>query len=194
MISLLDIDSNRDTLVFIGDYIDRGSDSKGVLDFILKLKKELKNVVCLRGNHEEMFLDFYLEHKNEMLFLMNGGRETLSSYDGRKTASGVAVNLPDDHLQFLTTLPLYFETENFLFVHAGLRPGVPLAKQGSHDLLWIRHEFILSDTDFQKVVVFGHTPLPRPLLTEYKIGIDTGAVYGGKLTCVELPARHIYQV
>jgi len=74
--SLLDIDKNRDTLVFIGDYIDRGPDSKGVLDFILELKRDLISVICLRGNHEEMFLDFYLEQKNGMLFLWKGLRST----------------------------------------------------------------------------------------------------------------------
>jgi len=194
MIFLLDIDKNRDTLVFVGDYIDRGPDSKGVLDFILELKKDLKNVVCLRGNHEEMFLDFTLEHKNGPLFLLNGGRDTLSSYGLKKSGDGMAVNLPDRHLQFLQTLPLYFETADFLFFHAGLRPGLSLEQQDPHDLLWIRHEFFLSDTDFGRVVVFGHTPFPKPLLTKHKIGIDTGAVYGGKLTCIELPDRKIYQV
>jgi len=149
MIFLLDIDKNRDTLVFVGDYIDRGPDSKGVLDFILELKKDLKNVVCLRGNHEEMFLDFTLEHKNGPLFLLNGGRDTLSSYGLKKSGDGMAVNLPDRHLQFLQTLPLYFETADFLFVHAGLRPGLSLEQQDPHDLLWIRHEFFLSDTDRQ---------------------------------------------
>jgi len=194
MISLLDIDRNQDTLVFIGDYIDRGPDSKGVLDFILELKKEMKTVVCLRGNHEEMFLDFYLEQKNGPLFLLNGGRNTLSSYRMKKTDQGYAARLPDAHLHFLKTLPLYFEAGNFLFVHAGLRPGIPLKKQDPHDLLWIRDEFFLSHADFPKVVVFGHTPFPRPFLMENKIGIDTGAVYGGQLTCVRLPDGRFYQV
>lgn len=194
MISLLDIDRNRDTLVFIGDYIDRGPDSKGVLDFILELKRDLKNVICLRGNHEEMFLDFYLEQKNGMLFLMNGGRDTLASYGMKKTADGMEVNLPEEHLQFLKELPFYVEFEDFLFVHAGLRPGIPLKQQNHRDLLWIRQEFFLSDADFHKVVVFGHTPFSKPFLMENKIGIDTGAVYGGRLTCIELPERQIYQV
>jgi len=129
LIALLDIDRNRDALVLIGDYIDRGPDSKGVLDFILELKRELKDVVCLRGNHEEMFLDFMREGKTGALFLDNGGRETLSSYGLKPTAEGLAVRLPEAHLQFLQALPLYFETEDFLFIHAGLRPGIPLARQ-----------------------------------------------------------------
>jgi len=164
-----------------------------VLDFILELKRDLISVICLRGNHEEMFLDFTLERKNGPLFLRNGGRETLSSYGLKKTAEGTAVNLPDAHLDFLKALPLTFETEDFLFVHAGLRPGLPLEQQDPYDLLWIRHEFYLSDADFPKVVILGHTPFSQPLLTENLIGIDTGAVYGGKLTCIELPDRKIHQ-
>ncbi len=194
LIPLLDIDRDRDTLVLIGDYIDRGSDSKGVLDFIVELKRELKHVVCLRGNHEEMFLDFMLGGKTGALFLENGGRETLSSYGLKPALEGLAVRLPEAHLQFLQALPLYFETEDFLFIHAGLRPGIPLARQDPFDLLWIRQEFYLSDTDFSKVVVFGHTPFAQPLLLEDRIGIDTGAVYGGKLTGIRLPDRKIYQV
>ncbi|OPY90692.1 MAG: Serine/threonine-protein phosphatase 1 [Syntrophus sp. PtaU1.Bin208] len=194
MISLLDIDRERDTLVFVGDYIDRGPDSKGVVDFILELKRELKHVVCLRGNHEEMFLDFYRDGKNGPLFLRNGGRDTLSSYGLKKTAGRKTFELPEAHLQFLTALTLYFETEDFVFVHAGLRPGLSLEEQDPYDLLWIRHEFFFSEEAFPKVVVFGHTPFSQPLLEENKIGIDTGAVYGGKLTCIELPDRKIYQV
>lgn len=194
LIALLDIDRERDTLVLIGDYIDRGLDSKGVLDFILELKRELKHVVCLRGNHEEMFLDFMGEGKTGALFLENGGRETLSSYGLKRITGVMAGILPATHLQFLQALPLYFETEDFLFVHAGLRPGIPLERQDPFDLLWIRQEFYLSDTDFGKVVVFGHTPFPQPLLLEDRIGIDTGAVYGGKLTGIRLPDRQIYQV
>lgn len=193
MISLLDIDRERDILVFVGDYIDRGPDAKGVVDFILELKRDLRNVVCLRGNHEELLLDFYLEGKNGPLFLNNGGLETLHSYGLKKKSEGSSLRLPDAHLQFFQTLPFYFETGDFLFVHAGLRPGLSLEEQDLHDLLWIRHEFFLSDADFSKVVVFGHTPFARPLLTEHIIGIDTGAVYGGKLTCIELPGRKIYQ-
>jgi serine/threonine protein phosphatase 1 len=89
---------------------------------------------------------------------------------------------------------LHYKTENYIFVHAGLKPGFPLSKQKKDDLLWIRHEFIDADQDFGKMVIFGHTPLSYPLIMPNKIGIDTGAVYGGKLTCVELPAVKIHQV
>jgi len=87
----------------------------------------------------------------------------------------------------------YYETEKHVFVHAGLRSGLPLKEQAPDDLLWIRYEFINAEDDFGKIVVFGHTPFISPLIEKNKIGIDTGAVYGGKLTCVELPGIKIIQ-
>jgi len=182
------VDPERDTLVFIGDYVDRGPDPKGVIERILELKERYR-VVALKGNHEDMLLN-WVEHGRDLdLYLFNGGGSTLRSYDkdGR-------FELPPHHLEFLRSLVLYHETEEYLFVHAGLRPGVPLERQDPMDLLWIRGEFIRSRFDFGKVVVFGHTPLREPLVMPNKIGIDTGAVYGGRLTCVELPAVRFYSV
>ena len=92
-----------------------------------------------------------------------------------------------EHLDFFRSLRLYYETEAYIFVHAGLRPKVPLASQEPEDMLWIRDKFIYSKYDFGKPVVFGHTPLEKPLVEHNKIGIDTGAVYGNALTCVQLP-------
>mgnify|MGYP001594153299 CR=1 FL=1 len=183
-----------DAVVFLGDYIDRGPDSRGVIDTILDFKGTFPNTICLRGNHEEMFLDSYLNEQNVDLYLYNRGASTLYSY-------GISINdfpavkfLPEEHLDFLTNLPLYYETEDYLFVHAGLRPGLSLAKQSLEDLLWIRDEFINSRWNFGKTVIFGHTPLAEPLIEKNKIGIDTGAVYGGYLTCLELPSLKIVQV
>ncbi|MCE5212235.1 MAG: serine/threonine protein phosphatase [Deltaproteobacteria bacterium] len=188
------IDYTRDTLVFIGDYIDRGSFSKEVVDYILRLRSEYKNIICLLGNHEQMFLR-YLEGIDEDLYLINGGVNTLRSYeillsdDTEKRKS----RIPAAHRRFFESLLPYYETDEYIFVHAGLRPGLPLSDQESHDLLWIRYEFMESEQDFGKTVVFGHTPLMSPLIDKNKIGIDTGAVYGGKLTCIELPEVKIYQ-
>jgi serine/threonine protein phosphatase 1 len=193
LLARIKVDPNADTLVFIGDYIDRGPDVRGVIDTMIDLKKACRNVICLKGNHEAMFLDFYLEGRGEELFLSNGGWNTLSSYGLTLADTRKGTGLPEGHLGFLTSLALCHETRDYLFVHAGLRPGLPLAEQSPDDLLWIRHEFIDSNFDFGKTVVFGHTPLYAPLLEENKIGIDTGAVYGGKLTCIELPSRRIYQ-
>jgi serine/threonine protein phosphatase 1 len=99
-------------------------------------------------------------------------------------------------MEFFTTLQSWFMTEDYIFVHAGLRPGIPVEKQDPDDLIWIRHDFINSHYNFGKIVIFGHTPLSftAPLINKNKIGLDTGAVYGGKLSCVELPEMKIYQV
>ncbi len=187
-------DPLTDTIVFIGDYLDRGPDSRGVIDTLLDLKKTFPHLICLQGNHESMFLNYYLEGRDEELYFANGGGITLSSYGLTLTDARAGTGFPEDHLRFLTSLPLYHETVAYLFVHAGLRPGIPLAEQSPEDLLWIRNEFIDSDWDFGKTVVFGHTALCEPLLQANKIGIDTGLVYGGCLTCIELPSRTLSQV
>lgn len=102
--------------------------------------------------------------------------------------------MPPDHWQFYDTLKLFYETDDYIFVHAGLKPGVALYEQQEEDLLWIRKEFISSDYNFGKRVIFGHTPMRAPYIRENKIGIDTGAVYGNKLTCVVLPEEKFYSV
>jgi serine/threonine protein phosphatase 1 len=188
------IDNQNDTLIFIGDYIDRGKFNSEVVDHVIRLQNEYKKVVCLRGNHEDM-LAHYLEGMNEDMYLNNGGINTLHSYeiilsddiDERKR------KIPAGHRKFFESLLPYYETEDYIFVHAGMKPGLSLKEQTMHDLLWIRHEFIEAEYDFGKTVVFGHTPLNNPLINKNMIGIDTGAVYGGKLTCVELPKIKIYQ-
>lgn len=194
LLDLIRVDPLGDTLVFIGDYIDRGPEVRGVIDTLRDLKEACRNVICLRGNHEDMFLNHYLEGQDEDLFLYNGGQSTLSSYGLTLADARAGTGFPENHLRFFTSLPLSYETQEYLFVHAGLRPGRPLAAQSPDDLLWIRREFIDSECDFGKTVVFGHTPLYEPLIEKNKIGIDTGAVYGGCLTCIELPSRKIYQV
>jgi len=195
IISKIGIDSTEDTLVFIGDYIDRGPDSRGVVDFVLDLKRKIRTVICLKGNHEQMFLDYVCLNKNEGLYLSNGGDTTIASY-GYRTVRGIKeLNVPDNHMEFFNTLLPFYETDEYIFVHAGLREGVLLKDQKTPDMLWIRHDFILSSYDFGKTVVFGHTPMShsKPFFLPGRIGIDTGAVYGGFLTCIELPSQKIYQ-
>ncbi len=194
LMAKLDIDRQKDTLVFIGDYIDRGKSGKEVVDYVINLQGQYHNVVCLLGNHEQMFMQ-YLEGSDEELYLGNGGVSTLSSYeiflsDNIEKRRG---KIPEAHWKFYESLLPYYETDGYIFVHAGIRPGVPLKEQTLDDLLWIRYEFIENEKDFGKTVIFGHTPLMSPLIEKNKIGIDTGAVYGGKLTCVELPEIKIYQ-
>ncbi len=174
----------EDTVVFVGDYIDRGPRSREVVDYLLRLPYRC---VFLMGNHERMLLSF-LDGEDEDVFLENGGQETIKSYDGDP------LNIPASHLAFFQNLRTMYETPDFLFVHAGIRPMVPLAEQSLHDLIWIRHEFIKFAGRYPKPVVFGHTPLRQLLMAEDRIGIDTGCVYGGKLSCVKLPQRELIQV
>ncbi len=179
------IDFATDTLVFIGDYIDRGPGSVEVVDYLLDLKKRVPETIFLKGNHEDM-LEKYLDGTDRFTYLLNGGQNTLDCYLN-KTHRSDNYPIPAAHLDFFRSLRLYYETEAYIFVHAGLRPKVPLASQDPEDLLWIRDKFIYSKYHFGKPVVFGHTPLEKPLVERNKIGIDTGAVYGNALTCVQLP-------
>jgi len=173
-----------DEVVFIGDYIDRGPQSREVVDHLLGLPHRC---VFLLGNHEKMLLD-YLDGADEGLYLANGGLETLQSYGGHPA------NIPPTHLQFFRDLRPMYDTANYLFVHAGIRPLVPMEKQNVGDLVWIRQEFFQFIGRFSKPIVFGHTPLRRVLMAPDRIGIDTGCVYGGKLTCLRLPDREVIQV
>ncbi len=170
-----------DQVVFLGDYVDRGPDPKGVIDDLIEFGRRFPRTVFLKGNHEAMFLD-YLADRDRFNFLLNGGNTTLESYQ-----QGDAPVMPESHLDFLAGLRLYFETEGFIFAHAGLRPGIAPQDQVEEDLLWIRGDFLYSDYDWEKTVVFGHTPQKDgPLIEPGKIGLDTGAVYGRTLTCCDV--------
>ncbi len=186
-------DLEKDQLVFMGDYIDRGPHSKGVVDYILRLRNAAprQNVICLKGNHEAMFLNF-LKGEDIELFLLNGGLNTIKEYWGRHWDDLEKLVLPPDHEAFFRELKLYYETPDYIFVHGGLKPGVPLEAQDEEDLLWIRGEFITAMDDFGRKVVFGHTPFRQPLVLPNKIGIDTGAVYGNVLTCLKLPQEQFF--
>jgi serine/threonine protein phosphatase 1 len=177
----------KDILLFLGDYIDRGPDSYQVVETILRLKSKIKKVICLQGNHEQMYLD-YLRGNDRDLFLSNGGRQTLQSY----SQNGWESPSPE-HMDFLTSLQPYYETEDFIFVHAGLRPNISLQNQNPEDLLWIRSQFYAAPHTWNKTIVFGHTPFAEPYVREGKVGIDTGACMGGLLTCVELPRIIFHQ-
>ncbi|PKN77482.1 MAG: serine/threonine protein phosphatase [Deltaproteobacteria bacterium HGW-Deltaproteobacteria-10] len=195
LIKSLAIDQQCDTLIFIGDYIDRGSSAQEVVDYVIGLRNEYKNIVCLMGNHEQMLLN-YLAGIDEKMYLYNGGAATLLSYGISRSSTPKTrkAAIPPSHLLFFKSLLPYYETKDYIFVHAGLMPGLSLGEQNVHDLLWIRQEFIHSEYDFGKLVIFGHTPFGSPLIRPNKIGIDTGAVSGGRLTCVELPQVVIHQV
>ncbi len=181
------VPTNSDQVVFLGDYVDRGPASAGVIDYLLDFGENFPASIFLRGNHEQMFTD-YLKGHDPTVFLMNGGLKTLSSYQDRGQWP-----VPSSHRTFLETLIDCYETEDFIFVHAGLRPEIPLSEQNNSDLIWIRQEFISSNYDWGKTVVYGHTPLKEPLLTGSRMGLDTGCVYGRQLTCCDVQTREIWQ-
>ena len=192
LMDLIDIDWKKEALVFIGDYVDRGPQSKEVVDYLMDLGQRENGVIFLKGNHEQMLED-YVSGADRLSFLYNGGEATLESY--LKGGNGTGEDLiPPAHLDFFANLRLYHETDDYIFVHGGLKPGISLDQQDQWDMLWIRDEFIASKFDFGKRVIFGHTPFREPLVQSNKIGIDTGAVYGNKLTCVELPALRFISV
>ncbi len=189
------VENEADRFVFLGDYIDRGSDSKQVVEHILDFKKKKQDVVTLLGNHEIMLVN-YLKGYDDGTFLRAGGKETLLSYGvNAKTKPEEARHLfPEEHLNFFNELPLLWEDKHGIYVHAGIEPGVNLRRQVSSYCLWARDEFIRTPYKFPKPVIFGHTVFREPLVEKNKIGIDTGAVYGGKLTALLLPEKRFISV
>ena len=179
------INFTRDQLIFIGDYIDRGPSSLEVVDYLIDLKKRWPATIFLKGNHEDM-LEKYLDGSDRFTYLLNGGQRTLDAYLNLPNNPG-EYPVPPAHLEFFKSLHRYYQTDDYIFVHAGLRKKVSLESQKTIDLFWIRDEFIYSEFDFGKRVIFGHTPFKEPLVHTNKIGIDTGAVYGNRLTCLQLP-------
>jgi len=184
------LNEKQDQLIFIGDYIDRGSSSFDVVKYLIDLKKRVPGTIFIKGNHEDM-LQNYLDGSDRFTYQLNGGQQTLDEYLNRSDNKD-AFPIPSEHLDFINSLQLYYQTDDYIFVHAGLREKVPLKSQDKMDLLWIRDEFIHSDFNFGKRVIFGHTPFKEPLLQANKIGIDTGAVYGNVLTCVQLPEMEFF--
>ncbi|GAN78061.1 metallophosphoesterase family protein [Acidisphaera rubrifaciens] len=179
----------KTALVHLGDYVDRGPDSRGVLARIADPRIAGVSVINLRGNHEAMMLaalDGTARAVDD--WLRNGGDATLESFglspDADPASWPAAVG--DAVIARLAALPMTWAAGSYVFVHAGLRPGVPVAAQADHDLLWIRDPFLDHAGDFGAVVVHGHTPCREPEVRPNRIGIDTGAVMGGALTCVVL--------
>ena len=183
-------------LVHLGDYVDRGTDSAGVIALLAE-RAAMPDVrtVNLMGNHEHMMLAAVASGEAEavQLWLANGGAESLLSWGVPHSAQPKdwASYLPGAHLLFLRDLAVCHEAGGYLFVHAGVRPGVPLERQSRHDLMWIREPFLSSKGPLGAVVVHGHTPRQEPVVRPNRIGIDTGAVMGGVLTCVVLEADRL---
>ena len=186
------------TVVYLGDYVDRGADSRGVVARLASQPLAGFANVHLKGNHEDFMLRFLARPEVGPDWLYNGGDATLASYEVpapgpwagapalEATCEALLAALPESHLAFLNGLALSHVAGDYLFVHAGVRPGVALEAQRPHDLMWIRREFLEHEGDFGKVVVHGHTPAQAVDVRPNRIGIDTGAVYGGRLTAVVL--------
>ena len=185
LMAKIPINFTNDQLIFIGDYIDRGPSSFEVVDYLIDFKKRVPGTIFLKGNHEDM-LENYLDGSDRFSYLLNGGQRTLDEYL-KRSDNHKSFPIPSEHLEFFNSLELYYQTEAYIIVHAGLREKVSLEAQEKRDLLWIRNEFIYSNFDFGKRVIFGHTPFQEPLVQPNKIGIDTGAVYGNRLTCIQIP-------
>ena len=185
--------------VYLGDYVDRGPESRAVLDLLMD-RAQRRALVALKGNHEQMLLAALERDDALSVWLKHGGHATLASFGlraGRVVAqprhlrAALATALGPDRLAFLTQLPPYHLDGEFLFVHAGVRPGVALADQSEADLLWIRHPFLSAIRPFGGTVVHGHTPSRRPVFREHRISIDTGAFHTSVLTCLLVSAKGI---
>ncbi len=191
--------SKKDHVVFIGDYIDRGPDSKGVIESLLAFKeKHGEYTTFLKGNHEDMLLGWLgLGGENGIAYVSNGGSDCLKSYGVKRSGKpdDLLNAMPEEHLAFFQSLTGYLLCEEYVFAHAGLDPLRDLREQIDDDLYWIREEFIQNIHYFEKTVVFGHTPFEDVFFhLPYKIGLDTGLVYGNALSCIEVESEVIYQI
>jgi len=188
--------ASRSIEVFLGDYVDRGPDSAHVLDLLLD-RSLYRETVFLKGNHEAYFLEVLRDPGKLEDWRQFGGLQTLMSYgiqppinpDASEQADliGALIEvMPNAHLRFLDGLQPTFVCGDFFFVHAGVRPGIPLKEQQEADLLWIRSEFLDSDEDFGKFIVHGHTPVRVPDIRPNRNNIDTGAYATGNLTLLTI--------
>ena len=194
----------RKVAVYLGDYVDRGADSAGVIDRLLGDPLPGFERICLKGNHEDFMLRFLDAPSSGGLWMMNGGGSTLASYGVTETrpsgsaaqsyglADALRERLPAAHRRFLEGLKLMHREGDYLFVHAGVRPGTPLDDQVEEDLLWIREPFLGSLEDRGYVVVHGHTPVDAPEVLFNRINVDTGAVWTRRLTAVVLHGDERY--
>ncbi len=187
-----------DLVVFLGDYIDRGPDTKATVDLMVDFKNRFPKSRFLKGNHEDMLLDFLGFGGNlGQAFLYNGGLETIQSYGISVFAppSEMVGSMPTEHFKFYCELESILVIDDFICVHAGLNPLRDLAAQNDSDVLWIRDEFLNNVHSFKKTVIFGHTPHREVFQhAPYKIGLDTGLVFGNKLTCLELRSGKVIQI
>ena len=198
MADAADAASLRKVVVYLGDYVDRGPDSAAVIDMLINEPLEGFERHLLKGNHEDMMIRFLDVGDGGEMWLMNGARNTLDSYglglsdiaihhnDMKGLSEAFADAVPESHRAFLNGLELHHSEGDYLFVHAGVLPGVAINDQSEHDMVWIRDEFTRSNADFGAVVVHGHTIGNEPVIKANRIGIDTGAWRSDRLTALAL--------
>ncbi len=189
--------------IFMGDYIDRGPDTRATLDMLVERSRR-GNAVFLKGNHEDFLVKVFEDPSLFENWLNVGGVRTLMSYGlappdlARDEPATILRNLiraiPTEHLEFLDNLRLSFTCGDFFFVHAGVRPGVPLAEQTERDLLWIRDDFLQSEERFEKYIVHGHTPVRSAEFLANRVNIDTGAYATGNLTLLSIQGGRMLAV
>jgi len=195
-------------VVHLGDLVDRGPDSRGVIDYLLRGIAEGEPWRVLKGNHDRMFADFVEEAKQDTRLRAGltylhpniGGLATLASYGVHRgflkreceLAEKAAAAVPRSHLAFMADLPLYHRAGDLLFVHAGIRPGVPLEDQVEDDLVWIRGPFLDDPGDHGFLVVHGHTPVETATHFGNRVALDTGAGFGGPVTAAVFEGRDVF--
>jgi serine/threonine protein phosphatase 1 len=190
--------------VYLGDYVDRGPYSRETLDLLIERSRS-REIVCLKGNHEAYCLDVLRQPAKLDEWRQIGGLQTLMSYGLQPSLNpdtaeqielirALKAVMPSDHVRFLQGLRPSFLCGDFFFVHAGVRPGIPLDEQQEHDLLWIRDEFLDSEEDFGKFIVHGHTPVRVPDIRPNRANIDTGAYATGNLTLLTIQGSSMLAV
>ena len=198
-----EFNNQRDLLIFLGDYIDRGPNSREVIDQLINLNKQNIKAVFLMGNHEQIIIDFLFDKINNLKQWLNlGADQTFKSYD-IEVAEFIKDGFEDDkidklrnvfldklskeHAYFLKNLKLTYNLGDYLFIHAGINPEKSLSEQNKMDFLWSRSDkFFDKNFEFEKVIVHGHTPEKEVVNFPYRINIDTGCFFSGKLSCVYL--------
>ena len=190
----------RKQILYLGDYIDRGPESRQVIERLLNAPLAGFEAIFLKGNHEQALLDFLEFPGAAASWMVFGGRETLASYgievpphtihqELASLAEALKAALPPEHLAFFRDAPVCWRGGDYYFVHAGIRPGVPLDRQHVEDQLWIREDFTESTRDHGVVVVHGHTNREQAEFRPNRVGIDTGAYFTGVLTCLVLESE-----
>jgi len=193
--------SGEKMIVYLGDYVDRGPDSRGVIERLIGAVPEGFKARFVRGNHDAAVLEFLENAESYRAWRGFGAPETLVSYGVRpplfdsldkfeEARTAFAAALPPAHLAFLRRLEMTVSYGDYVFVHAGVRPGIPMARQSEQDLLWIRDEFLMSGARHEKIVVHGHSPVSAPQRLHNRIALDTGVYATGVLSCAVLESTH----